>query len=117
VTSGHDAEAFAAAAGGLPTSGVTLVVMMGLAKRAELAGILCARGWQGSMPVALVAEASSPRQQVWRGTLGELAAGDAQVDSDGPALFVVGEVAALALTAAESEASGNQSGQKLGQRG
>ena len=117
VTSGHDAEAFTAAVGGLPPSGVTLVVMMGLAKRAELAGILCTRGWQGSTPVALVAEASSPRQQVWRGTLDELAAGDAQVDSDGPALFVVGEVAALALTAAESEASGNQSGQKLGQRG
>jgi siroheme synthase len=98
VVSGHDADAFRTAIHGLPATGVTLVVLMGLARRAELAAILLQEGWDGATPAALVAEASSPRQQVWRGTLDTLAAGDRQVDSDGPALFVVGKVAAMELT-------------------
>jgi siroheme synthase len=75
---------------------------MGLARRAELAQVLLEHGWTTSTPAALIAEASSPRQQVWRGTLGALADGAASVGSDGPALVVVGEVAAMALTHADA---------------
>jgi uroporphyrin-III C-methyltransferase/precorrin-2 dehydrogenase/sirohydrochlorin ferrochelatase len=101
VVSGHDPEAFAASVRGLPTKGITLVVLMGLARRAELGRILLDQGWTRSLPAALIAEASSPRQEAWRGTLGALADGTAGVGSEGPALVVVGEVAAMALTHAE----------------
>jgi uroporphyrin-III C-methyltransferase/precorrin-2 dehydrogenase/sirohydrochlorin ferrochelatase len=97
VVSGHDEDAFAASVDGVSTTGVTLVVLMGLARRADLAGILLKHGWSPALPAALIAEASTARQEVWRGSLETLAAGGAQVASDGPALFVVGDVAAMAF--------------------
>jgi siroheme synthase len=103
VVSGHDQTAFAASVEGVATNGVTLVVLMGLARRVELAGILLQRGWSPALPAALIAEASTARQEVWRGNLETLAAGGAQIASDGPALFVVGEVAAMALVEAAGQ--------------
>ena len=99
VVSGHDPRCFRDVVAGLQPDGVTLVVVMGLMRREGLAAILIERGWAPHTPAALVAEASMPNQQVWRGTLGELAGGRARIDSDGPALFVVGEVAAMNLVA------------------
>ena len=49
-----------------------------------------------SVPL-LVAEGTLPTEQVWRGTLGELASGQAALDTDGPAILVIGAVAALNL--------------------
>ena len=62
----------------LAPNGVTLVVLMGWRGRAALAAQLIDRGWAPGTPAALVAEASLPEQQVWRGTLGDLAAGRAR---------------------------------------
>ncbi len=98
VVSGHDERVFAESIAALPPNRVTVVVLMGLARRAPLGAALVAAGWEARTPVALVAEASLPQQEVWRGSLGDLAAGRAEIASDGPALFVVGEVAAMALT-------------------
>ena len=103
VVSGHDTEAFGASIEGVARTGVTLVVLMGLARRAELAGILLKNGWSPGVPAALIAEASTARQEVWRGTLEALATGGSQVESDGPALFVVGEVAAMTLAGAAGQ--------------
>jgi siroheme synthase len=114
VVSGHDEEAFAASVEGVATTGVTLVVLMGLARRAELAGILLKRGWSPGVPAALIAEASTARQEVWRGNLEALAAGGAQVSSDGPALFVVGEVAAIALAGEAVSAEPDESAVRRG---
>ena len=103
VVSGHDDKVFADLAGRLAPKGVTIVVLMGLAKRAALASVLVARGWAGRTPAALVADASLPGQAAWRGTLDDLAAGEPALESHeagGPATLVVGEVAALHLTAA-----------------
>ena len=105
VVSGHDEEAFADLAGRLSPNGVTIVVLMGLAKRAALASALMARGWAGRTPAALVVDASLPGQQAWRGTLDDLAAGEPSIDGDkagGPATLIVGEVAALQLAAADA---------------
>ena len=87
VVSGHDEQAFTESIGPLRSSGVTVVVMMGLARRAPLASALITAGWAERTPAAVVAEASLPQQDVWRGSLGDLAAGRAQVASDGPALL------------------------------
>lgn len=100
VTTGHDESAFAAQVGQLSPGGVTLVVAMGHARRAALAGVLRAAGWPTDTPAAVVASASSPRQYVWRGTIERLEQGEGGLDGDSPALLVVGQVAALDLTSA-----------------
>jgi uroporphyrin-III C-methyltransferase/precorrin-2 dehydrogenase/sirohydrochlorin ferrochelatase len=97
VISGHDVAAFRSTIGALPASGVTLVILMGMARRAELASCLIDHGWPAAWPTAIVADASLPRQQVWRGSIGDLQAGRGTVGGDGPAAIVVGEVAALNL--------------------
>jgi len=107
VVSAHDEQAFTESIGPLKSSGVTVVVMMGLARRAPLASALITAGWAERTPAAVVAEASLPQQDVWRGSLGDLAAGRARVASDGPALLVVGAVAAMALLF-EDEAGSDQ---------
>lgn len=106
IVSGHDEEVFRAAVAALQPGGITIVVLMGLGRRVPLAQHLVDRGWAASTPAAIVADASLPQQQVWRGTLGELAAGDAAVEGDGPASIVIGQVAAMDLTSASSVVSG-----------
>ncbi|HKT82083.1 MAG TPA: siroheme synthase CysG [Vicinamibacterales bacterium] len=97
VVSGHDQQAFARAVAGRSHDEITLVVVMGLARRAALAQELRKHGWPADLPAAVVVEASTPRQDVWRGTLDDLAAGRDGVSTTGPALFVVGRVAAMTL--------------------
>jgi uroporphyrin-III C-methyltransferase/precorrin-2 dehydrogenase/sirohydrochlorin ferrochelatase len=102
VVSGHDVEAFSSAITGLDSRGVTLVVLMGLARTAALASRLLDRGWMAEMPAAVIVDASSTGQRVWRGTLGELAAGAPDVVAGvagaaaAPGTIVVGEVVSLA---------------------
>jgi uroporphyrin-III C-methyltransferase/precorrin-2 dehydrogenase/sirohydrochlorin ferrochelatase len=98
ITSGHDENAFRAAVHQLTPSGLTLVIAMGYARRAGLAGELTAAGWAADTAAAVVAAASWPDQQVWRGTLSEMAAGLSSVEGDHAALLIVGDVAALALS-------------------
>ncbi len=80
---------------------MTLVILMGYRRRSALARRLAARGWPARTPAAIVAGGSLPRQQVWRGTLDDLASDHVQMDGDDPAVIVVGEVAALSLMAGD----------------
>jgi len=103
VVSGHDVDAFEQSVGGITAegaNGVTLVVLMGVARRAELAGRLLRKGWRAALPAALVVEAGTPRQRVWRGTLNDLAnrADTGVGEDDGPGLLVFGAVAAFDLS-------------------
>jgi uroporphyrin-III C-methyltransferase/precorrin-2 dehydrogenase/sirohydrochlorin ferrochelatase len=98
VVSGHDDAVFTNAVSALRPNGITFVVLMGYARRAQLASCLLETGWQGSTPVAIIADGTRATQQTWRGTLAEVSAGSASIETDGPALIVVGAVAALALT-------------------
>ena len=97
VVSGHDEEAFAASIGQCSPNGLTLVVLMGAGRRAALASRLIDRGWARETPAAIVADASLPQQQIWRGTLDDLGSDRAPLAGDGPATIVIGAVAALAL--------------------
>jgi siroheme synthase len=103
VVSGHDVALFGRIVSGLTPSGVTVVIPMGLRRRAALAGVLLARGWAAATPAAIVAEASLPTQQVWRGSLDDLASGRATLSADGPATIVIGDVAALSCVATQME--------------
>ena len=73
--------------------GGTIVVLMGVSRRAEIAAELIAGGLDPSTPVAAIESATTTRQLVGRWRLDDLA--DADVRS--PAVIVVGPVAALEL--------------------
>jgi uroporphyrin-III C-methyltransferase/precorrin-2 dehydrogenase/sirohydrochlorin ferrochelatase len=102
VVSGHDEELFGRVIAELSAERLTLVVMMGLGRRAALATMLIERGWPLATPAAIIADASLPHQQAWRGPLGEVSAGRAVIDGDGPATLVIGDTAALTLTTAQT---------------
>lgn len=97
VVSGHDDAVFASAVSGLKPNGITFVILMGYARRSRLASSLLDGGWEWSTPVAIIADGTRPTQQVWRGTLADVASGAASLETNGPALIVVGAVASLAL--------------------
>jgi uroporphyrin-III C-methyltransferase len=104
VASGHDEEAFAAAIEGLMPNRVTLVVLMGLGRAAAIACQLVDCGWSRGTPAAIVVDATRPAQQVWRGTLDQLARDEATVRDGGAGTIVIGAVAALSLNEAAGAA-------------
>lgn len=96
VVTGHVGDA--TAPGGvdweaLGRAGGTLVVLMGMANREEIARRLAAAGRPPATPVAVVEWGTTPRQRTARTTLGELAS----VTLASPAVIVVGAVAGLDL--------------------
>ena len=95
VVGGHDVEAFAESTRGLASGGATLVILMGLARSAAIASVLIARGWPRSTPAAIIVDASLPAQQVWRGTIADLAADRVEARGDGPGTIVIGAVVSL----------------------
>ena len=105
VVSGHDEEAFASAIAGVEPGGTTIVALMGVGRSAALAGRLIDRGWTRATPAAVIVDASMPGQQVWRGTLDDLAAERADIIAAGPGTIVVGAVVALAAQIHKAEAS------------
>jgi uroporphyrin-III C-methyltransferase len=76
---------------GLCRGGVTLVVLMGVGRRATIAGQLIAGGLSADTPLAVVERASTPAERVVRASLGGLAA----LEVASPAVIVVGAVAAI----------------------
>jgi uroporphyrin-III C-methyltransferase / precorrin-2 dehydrogenase / sirohydrochlorin ferrochelatase len=105
VVSGHDDEVFRSAMGSLHPNDLTLVVLMGLGRSAAIAATLVERGWSPETPAAIVMDASTAAQQVWRGTLDQLAEKGAvplftSCEKTGTAPFsgtiIVGDVVALA---------------------
>jgi uroporphyrin-III C-methyltransferase len=97
VVSGHEEAAFASAIAQLQPNGITVVVLMGLARSAAIASLLIDRGWSRSTPAAVIVDASRPQQQVWRGTLDRLAADAVDIDARGAGTIVIGDVVAVGL--------------------
>jgi len=97
VVSGHDEQVFATAVSALAPNGVTLVVLMGMAKIAALAGQLIDCGWVPETPAAVVVEASLPGQRAWRGRLADLAADRVALAGPGAAgTIIIGDVVSVA---------------------
>jgi siroheme synthase len=105
VVSGHDEAAFGAAVGSVPPDTVTLVVLMGTANAPALGRILTDRGWGPQTPAAVIANASTVEQRVWRTTIGELSAMPAIGRVDGPATIVIGNVVASAVAGEQAPAA------------
>ncbi len=99
VVTGHAAGGEPAAADweSLASLGGTLVVLMGVAHRGEIADRLIAAGRPPATPVAVIERGTVPGQRTVRTTLERLGA----VPVASPATIVIGEVAALDLSWSE----------------
>src|SRR4029453_16775043 len=98
--SGHAESAWAPAVDSLAPKGTTLVVLMGVNTRAQVAARLVSRGWSASTPAALLFAASTPDAQTWIGSLADLVAGAPLNLPESPGTLVVGDVVSLAATLA-----------------
>ncbi len=103
VITGHHEATWAPMLRGMKPGAMTLVVLMGLGARARIVEVLARQGWPRWMPAAVVLGASTPRQRVWRGTLGQLPAAPIDAKRDGPGVIVIGEVASFAEVDAVGE--------------
>lgn len=90
VVSGHAEDAYGEVIDGLAPGSATVVVLMGLRARAQIAARLIGRGWSRKAPAAIVLDASQASQVVWRGTVSTLAQADIDLAQAG--VIVVGEV-------------------------
>jgi uroporphyrin-III C-methyltransferase/precorrin-2 dehydrogenase/sirohydrochlorin ferrochelatase len=95
VTSGHDLESFARNVAAAHPGAITLVVLMGFARRAEVARRLIAMGWPAETPAAVVVDASTAHQQTWSGCLADLGCAD-PTHCGGAGTIVVGDVVSIA---------------------
>ncbi len=100
VLSGHAASAYGPIVDSIAPGSLTLVVLMGVRTRGEIAARLVARGWPVSTPAAIVLGASQDGSSRWLGTLASLA--DATVELDFAGILVVGAVVELATQIANA---------------
>jgi uroporphyrin-III C-methyltransferase/precorrin-2 dehydrogenase/sirohydrochlorin ferrochelatase len=106
VVSGHHMKAFEGALAGVKPERLTVIVMMGLGRRAAIVDALVGRGWSPSTPAAVVSGAATAGETVWTGALEELP--HAAVDGR-PGVIVVGEVVGVRWLVARL-AAGEQTG-------
>jgi len=106
VVSGHTDDRLDDALGCVKPNTLTVVVMMGIAARGEIARRLVGHGWASETPAAIVCSAWTPREWTWIGTLAEM--GAAAPPEDLPGVLVIGDVVrvreALAAATAERDA-------------
>jgi uroporphyrin-III C-methyltransferase len=115
VLTGFPEETWRSVLGTLPPASVTLVMMMAVGARREIAVHLLAHGWAASTPAAIVYAAWTESQRKWSGDLCALTT--SEDDSGGlPGVLVIGAVASLApaLLAATHVSSSNASRSHLG---
>jgi uroporphyrin-III C-methyltransferase len=103
VVSGHDEETLDSTIAQLQPNGVTVVVLMGLARSTGIACRLIDRGWARGTPAAVIVDASTNRQRVWRGTLDQLAESPIVTRAAAAGTIVVGDVVAVGLLDARNE--------------
>ena len=95
VVSGHDESSFRPVLSALAPGSLTVVVLMGLARRAAVADCLLDRGWPADTAAAIVCATVSPRTRIWIGTLGQLGTAPHPAAADAPGTIVIGNVVDL----------------------
>ena len=95
VLAGHTDETFDRTLGAVQPGSITVVVMMGLGGRDEIAAKLIAHGWLADTPAAIVCGASTPEQWIWTGQLADIAAPELPDGTAG--VVVVGEVVEIGV--------------------
>ena len=98
VVSGHADSAWRPVLAGLRPGGATVVALMALGARREIAAELVGRGWAGTTPAAILWSAGTQSASRWVGTLAELDAVATPQDALGdPGTVVVGAVVGLSM--------------------
>jgi uroporphyrin-III C-methyltransferase/precorrin-2 dehydrogenase/sirohydrochlorin ferrochelatase len=105
VVSGHTGDQLDPALESVKPNSLTLIVMMGLTWRGDIASRLIAYGWQADTPSAIVCSASTARQWTWTGTLDALAA--ATPPEGLPGVLVIGDVVRVGDALAQATAGRN----------
>jgi uroporphyrin-III C-methyltransferase len=90
VVTGHDSATIEDALSDVRSRSLTLVVLMGLGGRGEVAGRLIAKGWPETTPAALVTGAFTTSQWSWAGRLADVHA--AQPPHGAAGVLVIGDV-------------------------
>lgn len=116
VISGHHEATYLPLLAALPRSGMTVVVLMGLGKRARIAAALAELGWDAGTPAAVVVGAATAAAWTWTGTLGQLGEVVLPAGPPGepaaPGLLVIGEVVTVpAEVEARRQDAANGSGE------
>ena len=73
VLAGHTSEAVDETLGAVRPNSVSVVFMMGVGARGELASAMMAHGWEAGTPAAIVCGASTADEWVWTGELSAMA--------------------------------------------
>jgi len=92
VIAGHAPASYEPVLTSLPPGTLTLVLLMAVEHQGDIASCLLARGWPVSTPAALIFAASRENEDVWVGTIGDLARGEGVIETMRPGTLVVGEV-------------------------
>jgi uroporphyrin-III C-methyltransferase/precorrin-2 dehydrogenase/sirohydrochlorin ferrochelatase len=106
VLAGHTSEAVNHTLQSVRPNTISIVILMGVGARADLASALLAHGWSAETPSAIVCSASTPDAWTWTGPLGQM--GAAKPPTGAAGVLVIGEVvrlrAELAAPKREAEA-------------
>ena len=116
VLAGHTSDAVDHTLRSVRPNTVSMVMLMGVSSRGDLASRLMAHGWSADTPAAIVCAASTPDAWTWTGALAQL--GDAAPPVGLAGVLVVGEVVRLREVLSEAsrpEQAGNEVG--YGRRG
>jgi uroporphyrinogen III methyltransferase/synthase len=97
LSTGHQAQntSYGDSNGSKLSSSRTIVLYMAARRLQASLDRLCADGYAPATSAALVASATTPRQQVFLGTLGTLAQRIPALPSEVPAILIVGDVVSL----------------------
>lgn len=100
VLTGHAPSAWSAPLAALPPNSLTLVMLMGLRARVDIARHLLAHGWRHDTPSAVLFAAGTEHARTWTGTLTELLTAQLMDDNsdDAPATLCFGDVVQLHAT-------------------
>jgi uroporphyrin-III C-methyltransferase/precorrin-2 dehydrogenase/sirohydrochlorin ferrochelatase len=93
VLAGHASDAVDRTLDSIRPNTVSIVILMGVGARSELAAQLMGRGWAPQTPAAIVCDASTPTAWTWTGRLDAIGAAPAPFGA--PGVLVVGHVVQL----------------------
>ena len=69
----------------------TVVLLMGIKKLAEISAVFC-QYRSPNTPLAIIQNATMENQKNWIGSLGQVVAGEVEIDAQAPGIIVIGEV-------------------------
>ena len=110
VLAGHTSDQVDDTLQAIRPGSVSIVLLMGLGARRQLAAQLMAHGWPPGTPAAIVCDASTPDEWTWTGRLDGL--GGAEPPSGAAGVLVVGEVVRIRETLVRTGALSRKAGQE-----